>query len=328
MADYTRPSLASATSTRIDSGCKHIQQCRVSQDHMVKFARTGNHSGDDLLNNKYGYAVHKDEPVLALRECWYDRDKTYGQNAYPRVVSNLGRMADKESGGDLPEAMKFMLWMYHTVGNLADKSRFIRAANTKTVAGFDAALGAMGTGAPYFKIDAGAAKYIFQDQLELIHDFTMVGYANTVGFAHAHHGDTMTSVHIGGLRTVMNGDFPVRCGEKLQWYWPDEFAYFDKDGVRHAIPPATVVGGARQLANPLLGVAAVVPSTGAREREGLYNLQYGQTKNMQKYVPRVKPFVEDETHPRLYDHLRIFAVAISSARPHEMFDIMIGRQAI
>ena len=36
------PSLAQSTSTSLDSGCKHIQQCRVSQDHMVKFLKQPN----------------------------------------------------------------------------------------------------------------------------------------------------------------------------------------------------------------------------------------------------------------------------------------------
>lgn len=31
-----QPSLASATNTRVDSACKHIQQCRVSTDDMMQ----------------------------------------------------------------------------------------------------------------------------------------------------------------------------------------------------------------------------------------------------------------------------------------------------
>ena len=31
-------------------------------------------------------------------------------------------------------------------------------------------------------------------------------------------GDTMVTVMIGGLRTVMNGDFEVFTGDLIQWY--------------------------------------------------------------------------------------------------------------
>ena len=32
-----QPSLASATNTRVDSACKHIQQCRVSTDDLLLY---------------------------------------------------------------------------------------------------------------------------------------------------------------------------------------------------------------------------------------------------------------------------------------------------
>ena len=319
MADM-QPSLATATSTRVDSGCKHIQQCRVSQDHMHKFVLD---KYDDLIHNKYGYAVHKDELVLNLRECWYKQDKKYGKNAYPRVVSNLGRLGDHTNNAP-SEPLKFLLFAYHNITSLSDRKEFIDAANHP-----DATLlgtkGIIGQGSYMQQTATTPAKFAFQDQLDLIHDFTAVGYANTVGFAHAHHGDTMTSVHIGGLRTVMNGDFAVECGDKIQWYWPDENAYFDTYGVRLTVDKNNV-DPKQKGASFANGNNARNP--GASDRESFYSLQFGQKKNTGKYVPRIKAYKEDEDEPRIYDSMRVFAVAISSARPHEMFDIMIARQAI
>jgi hypothetical protein len=140
---------------------------------------------------------------------------------------------------------------------------------------------------------------------------------------YAHHGDTMTSVHIGGLRTVMNGDFPVECGDQIQWYWPDEaHLFFDDKGKR--IPKGTPA----HLLDPPSGGGMGSRPQGVTDREEFHTLQFGQTKDKQKYVPRIKAYVEDPEQPRLYDYMRVFAVAISSARPHEMFDIMIARQAL
>lgn len=47
MGDYLlpfQPSLAQATNTRLDSACKHIQQCRVSTDDMMRF------TGEDAVS--------------------------------------------------------------------------------------------------------------------------------------------------------------------------------------------------------------------------------------------------------------------------------------
>ena len=314
-----QPSLATATSTRVDSGCKHIQQCRVSQDHMQKFVLEKH---DDLIHNKYGYAVHKDELVLNIRECWYKQDKIYGKNAYPRVVSNLGRLGDHTNGAP-SEPLKFLLFAYHNITSLAQRNDYIDSANYHD--GTEFVSKALIDSGNYMTLIPSTTKFTFQNHLELIHDFTAVGYANTVGFAHAHHGDTMTSVHIGGLRTVMNGDFAVECGDKIQWYWPDENAYFDAYGQRlvcnrNNVDPKTY---ADSFAHP-----NNARNPGASDRESFYSLQFGQKKNAGKYVPRVKTYKEDENEPRIYDSMRVFAVAISSARPHEMFDIMIARQAI
>ena len=53
----------------------------------------------------------------------------------------------------------------------------------------------------------------------MMNDYFAVGFANTIGYAHANTGDTMTSVMIGGLRTVMNGDFEIFPGDLVQFYW-------------------------------------------------------------------------------------------------------------
>lgn len=63
-----QPSLAQATNTRVDSACKHIQQCRVSTDDMMRFVQEDN---EELQRNKYRYCVHKDELVVGIGRPWY-----------------------------------------------------------------------------------------------------------------------------------------------------------------------------------------------------------------------------------------------------------------
>jgi hypothetical protein len=74
-------------------------------------------------------------------------------------------------------------------------------------------------GAQAFK-DWGEGKGIHTAPfMSMMNDYFAVGFANTLGYAHANTGDTMTSVMIGGLRTVMNGDFEIFPGDLVQFYW-------------------------------------------------------------------------------------------------------------
>ena len=66
----------------------------------------------------------------------------------------------------------------------------------------------------------------------------------------------------------------------------------------------------------------------SRIRQANYELSYGQRPDRQKVVAKIKPFFKDDENPRMYDWLRVFGIAISSARPNEMCDIKIQRQSM
>jgi hypothetical protein len=60
------PSLANASGTLLNSACKHIQQCRVSFDHMLDFVD----SEDQLEKSELRYCFHKDEMVVGVTRPW------------------------------------------------------------------------------------------------------------------------------------------------------------------------------------------------------------------------------------------------------------------
>ena len=318
------PSLAQATNTRLDTACKHIQQCRVSQDHLVKFANFDEH---ELMRNKFGYCVHKDELVLGIGLPWNKDDKKLQNAAYPRVVSCLGRLADRQ-GNELREAAKMIKWMYHNTTSIQDRDDALNAIrNGDNIPDND-------EGAePYFKQNEQSGEWHYKSEVRFVYDFVTIGYANTLGWGHAHHGDTMTSVLIGGLRTVMNGDFEMFTGDVIQWYWPFERDCFLKTGRRKPVDktnrdPGTIAGED--------GKWSLSKDSQARKR--FSDREYGQPrgydrdsqtfKDIEKCVALIKPFKEDDEENRLYDRYRVFAIAISSARPREAVDIRICRQAI
>ena len=169
---------------------------------------------------------------------------------------------------------------------------------------------------------------------KMLTDQITVGYANTLGWAHSNTGDTMVTVMIGGLRTVMNGDFEVFTGDIMQWYWPFEKDCFQRNGERKTYPAGWHDMQTPPNVDPSYDVANVDTATfdldrPSQQREQQFQKSYGMPAGTpNKLVPRIKPFVRDDDNPRLFDAYRVFAVALSPARPHEPVDIKISRQSI
>ena len=320
---FQTPSLASATSTRLDSACKHIQQCRISYDNMLDFVE----NAQDLERNKMQYCVHKDEMIVGVGRPWR-RDKALrGMNvsAYPRIVSNLGDITKPA----FDTHRKIILYVYHFATSLQKRNEIIEQMNSARAHSIPKHANVP----QHYLSDASGNNLDLTKLLAKMYDFYPVGFSNTLGYVHPNSGDTMSSVMIGGLRTVMNGDFEVFAGDEIQWYWTFEANCFHPDGRRKSIVNATneVMDGG----NPENDYSGEVDRPkGPLEPRRIYNdYQYGATESRlpsdkSKSVARIKPYFRDEKQPRVYDWMRVFAIAISSARPNEMVDIKICRQSM
>lgn len=319
---YQTPSLATATSTRVDSACKHIQQCRVSYDHMLDFVD----SAQELKRNKMQYCVHKDEMTVGVSRPWKRQRaiKGLGVSAYPRVISNLGDITQPQHAN----ALKMIKYVYHFATSIRKRNEIIDQMDHDGPAPIP---NNSGRNPAYFD-DGNGHNANLSKLMPKMFDFYPVGVANTLGYAHPESGDTMSSVMIGGLRTIMNGDFEVFAGDLIQWYWTFEVDCFHPDGRRKSIVDANGVvcdGG-----DPEVDCLNHQPPPRAADPRRLYNdYQYGasalnQPSDKAKHVARIKPYVRDDAQPRLYDWIRVFAVAICSAKPNEMVDIKISRQSM
>jgi len=297
--------------------------------------------GEELQRNKYRYCVHKDELVVGVGRPWDSRTtvKRVANSAYPRVISNLGALADRE---ETRVAINMIRFMNHYARNIREKQQIINyfTKNQFTPARVD---GVSLTGKEAFprlehnKI--GTAEY-----MQFMYDYFAVGFANTLGYAHANNGDTMTSVMIGGLRTVQNGDFEIFAGDLVQFYWSFERDDFEQDGRRKKyidawsgdspgnVDPSVVFGAAQGTNASNAAGQHIAPSwqtsQDAQVRQAYYELGYGQRAGKSKIVAKIKPYFRDDANPRLMDWFRVFGVAIASARPNEMCDIKIARQSI
>ena len=151
--------------------------------------------------------------------------KRTANSAYPKVISNLGGLSDTEDG---KIAINMIRFMNHYARSIAERGMIIDFfQENKYVAPqrnfFDDRGARIASedmpNADAFK-DLGGGKGInTKSKMSLMNDYFAVGFANTVGYAHPNTGDTMTSVMIGGLRTVMNGDFEIFPGDLIQFYW-------------------------------------------------------------------------------------------------------------
>lgn len=60
----------------------------------------------------------------------------------------------------------------------------------------------------------------------------MVGVSLGTAWAHPSSGDTVASVMIGGLRTILNGAFPIHTNDLVCIYFDDERDFFEENGGR------------------------------------------------------------------------------------------------
>ena len=308
-----QPSLASATNTRVETAARHMQQCRVSFDDMVMFV------GDqaiELQRQKYRYCVHKDELVLGIGRPWSSQDavrRSTANLAYPPVVSNLGDLDNLLEG----RGTKMIRYMNHNATSLRKRKQIIDFFRNDV-----------------FRVLAGATPFFSQQGdgtlgtgpfLKMMYDFHPVGVANTLGWAHPGNGDNITAVMVGGQRTVQNGDWEIWAGDEVQFYWCFERDDFDKDGKRK--PP---VANATDNTDPSQS-GLLVRSDEEQRRQLFHDRQYSannSSSKQKKLVAKIKPYVEDEDHPRIYDRLRVIGIATSHARPNDMVDIKIQRQSM
>jgi hypothetical protein len=296
-------------------------------------------NANELERNKDQYCVHKDELAVGVSRPWVKSAvRTLPTSAYPRIISNLGNIA---SGGDKDYewCMKMMKYLYHFSTSLEKRQEIIDQMNNPTQHTIPS-IG--GIGPRGFFNNEQNVNIDMRRFLKKLYDFYPVGFANTLGYAHPSSGDTMSSVMIGGLRTVMNGDFEVFAGDPIQWYWTFEVDCFNSNGKRKGIvnnagvlvsnvdpsvdysaPGVPAAPGAPPILDPRVG-----------QRRIHNDFQYGISPD--SYTPakkamnvaRIKPYMPDDAHPRLYDWVRVFAIAISSARPNEMVDIKISKQSL
>ena len=245
-----------------------------------------------LITNKHKYAMFKNDLVLCVNQSMTsDGNSLTGvQNkAYPNVVSNLGDIQD--------EVKNWLVSVY----------------SKSTIGEFKKEVANIGTISAENKPIVSCMPF-----------FVPQGYALGTAWACQTSGDTVASVLIGGMQTVMNGHFECQVGDILQWYFDFESDMF------HLTTSSEGESASRKL-------SSAKNSYGQRDlkRQKFFNnfdgTQEGGDQKANRFLPKPYRMYKDSAD-QFYDHfgdrIRIFAKCLNSARPFEMMDIMLMTQSL
>ena len=330
MANYGGPSfpgLASSTGTRVDSSSKHIMACKLNDTLMATWCCDQANARNTLHTNKMKYCVHKDELVLNVSQPLTEKGTILNSNfAYPSVVSTLGDMTTTAKGvllglyAEGKTGRDFIRTKQKIVSHCKNEAEFKRAFNYRS--GDD-------------------SRKAMTEVLNMPY-FTAQGYALGIAYASSLSGDTVSSILIGGMATVMNGHFECRAGQMLQFYFDFEANAFHREHGMH--PSGTRKKGANLLFN---GNNAMIDeymkppklSTQDQLRDQFHKRQLGAEHSYgepgtgpgsaKRNIAYPKPYLLDENGEDHYaDKIRVFAKCVNGGRAHEQIDIMLMTQSL
>jgi hypothetical protein len=286
---FRMASLGSTVSTRADTAARHTQACRVNYEHLSVI--TGANEREFLVN-KYKYCMHKDELAVSVSKPIFPGDamSTSQKYPYPSVVTTLGSITNP--------VKNFIRWSNHISSDPAFADLVTAAVATLT--GHDAIA------------------------VKNLKEYVPIGYSVGLAFAHAGTGDNIAAVMTGGVLTIPNGHFPMQTGDMVQFYWDFESVMFQPNGARK--DDVGLDAFAADRIHPEL--AEVLSSTNKRQKFQDRRTNGANAETRKINTPMIKPYVRHKGPQAFADNNRVFAKCVSCARPFDMVDIMICRQAM
>lgn len=304
------PGLGTATGTRVDSAAKHIMACKVDYDLLSAMLDDDKDPINALHNEKMKYCMHKDEIVLNTTSS----DPCGVVKAYPMVVTTLG---------DVLPFVKTRIKKVYSCNNATDF--FKEQERNKNVSFID------DDSTTYAALKDQVQKKA-NHQLQKLPDFRCQGVALGQAWASYLSGDSVASVLVGGMFTVMNGHFTMHTGDLVQWYFDFEKDLFDNSnksshGSRYLPPKATQLRSRNAKREKYLDERLFGNSSKTGRHSGQKNTDT---------VVRVKSYkmfsIPDDNEILKLDHygdkVRVFAKCISGGRPFDAVDIMLMTQSL
>lgn len=303
------------TSTRLDSASKHQMAVRVDYEHMLSWV---GYDAGVLQKEKMKWCMHKDDMAIGCSRPIRANEpkRTSARNrAYPSVVVTLAQMEQA--------AVNYLVALYHNSRTFAERDAFVQQVER----GIDRWVGRAG------KTD------VAKKQIQEMPEFYFVGVSVGLAYAHPNSGDNVATSMVGGMKTIMNGAFDIQGGDMVQWYWDVEAPCFTSTGVRNkerikgseGLSPTTHEDVDLFLTSHSLDVGERDERRRKYFDRGNGNFSapaFDGTTVGKTRVALPKPFRYQDDDESVYDRMRVFGRAVSSARKFEMVDIMICRQSM
>lgn len=321
-------SLAAHTGTRVDTSSRHNMACKIDSRLIKEWII----DGDAALQNdqvekkmhaeRMRYAVQKDELVLNVSKKLF---QAVANVAYPLVVSNLADMNSDTK--KLLHALYASKTYDEFIVFIEMLSRF-KDSNTDTMSEDLLTAVKQRVGGEITKAEARKVGHF--------PEFRAQGYAQGTGYASHVSGDTVCTIMIGGMATVMNGAFTMHAGDLVQWYFSGEEHLFELENTN------SNCGGERKLPHMLARGNINEQPLHKRHKAKNYHDKYAygmQTITEQhkaNAVFRIKPYrmcnIGSRENRQYTEHFgdkcRVFAKCIGGGKPYEMVDIMLMTQSL
>lgn len=140
-------------------------------------------------------------------------------------------------------------------------------------------------------------------------EFSFQGVAMTQAWATPNFGDTVGTVLVGGMMTIVNGAFPIYTGDLVQWYFDFEEGEFDEAGTRVTEPKGVKLD------------ESALSRRKFNDRNNNFRIP-GYKGQFKQNIIFPKPMIS-----RHYgDVIRVFGRCVNGGRPFEGIDVLIGSQ--
>ncbi len=276
----------------------------------------GNNGVESAANivkgNKMKYCMHKNDIVVGVRNGWKkDEIITILNKAYPHVLTTYS--------GLTVAAQYFLLRLYNNAKNMKDVYNIVH--NEELCHRMDVSS------------ETSKLRDTEQLQIDTMPQFYFKGVALGIAYAHPDSGDTVATVMIGGLRTVLNGHFTVNTGQLVQWYFEFEASAFDSNGerlVQDQDLPLCIEDGLEMLRSQQENVLSNL-SLSTLDRKTWHERESGNFPGYsgKDCVIYLKPYVRNSKGgENILDRERVCGIFIASARPFEQVDIKLQRQSV
>jgi hypothetical protein len=160
----------------------------------------------ELQVSKMKYCMHKDDIAISLGRPMYGTSVNMcNKKAYPSVISTMG--GTNQLVQRWMAVHNFMVQNYTDTSSLKDRlmSCIAETPYQQVSAEFNDSAGH----AHWRPVDT-QIKNNMKRKIDNMLEFHFFGVSLGIAYAHQHSGDTVASVMVGGLKTILNGAFQVR----------------------------------------------------------------------------------------------------------------------